>query len=387
MHAVSSQDHACATAWTTCPYVVRDGKVNPDVRTLNGPGAANDMSQSCIYNAVAYAQTSSSLYCKNVVNFIQAFFLDPSTGMSPHMKFGQVVRGPGPEGKQGTFTGILDLRGLVKVINAIILLKASGCPFWTIDIAQALNKWMKSYANWLTTSDLGKSTASKANNHRTFYAAQVVATKMSMGDDDGARQALDDFFTGAFLEQIAASGEQPMEAVRTRPFHYRCFNLEALITNAKLGDQLGKNYWTAKTRYGATIQTAVDYLMTLDPKSEDVTEAAPHVAAAAAAYGDSNGKYAAFLKKTMDSYQTQPFWYYNQPEAFTKARGAQKQRREDAGARNTSLADTVPFVCPPTELVDGKKVVVLDNDVYAGCSELEPYYMGEALLGSSPVVE
>jgi len=33
------------------------------------------------------------------------------------------------------------------------------------------------------------------------------------------------------MDQLAGSGEQPFEAVRTRPFHYRCFNIEALIVS------------------------------------------------------------------------------------------------------------------------------------------------------------
>ena len=48
-------------------------------------------------------------------------------------------------------------------------------------------------------------------------------------DKTAATTALNTFFKKQFLDQIAASGEQPFEAVRTRPYHYRCFNLEALI--------------------------------------------------------------------------------------------------------------------------------------------------------------
>lgn len=52
---------------------------------------------------------------------------------------------------------------------------------------------------------------------------------MLVGDYASARVILQNFFAGPFMDQLAASGEQPFEAVRTRPYHYRCFNLEALI--------------------------------------------------------------------------------------------------------------------------------------------------------------
>lgn len=54
---------------------------------------------------------------------------------------------------------------------------------------------------------------------------------MFLGDKAGAIQTLTSFFEGSFLNQIASSGEQPMECVRTRPWHYRSFNLEALIVS------------------------------------------------------------------------------------------------------------------------------------------------------------
>ena len=54
---------------------------------------------------------------------------------------------------------------------------------------------------------------------------------MYIGDTQGAQAALQNYFMHQFRDQIAVSGEQPFEAVRTRPFHYRCFNLEAMIVS------------------------------------------------------------------------------------------------------------------------------------------------------------
>lgn len=143
-------------AWTTCPYVSRDGQVNPDVRELSGPDAVNAVSQSILSNALAFALDKSSKYSKNVVTFLETFFLNNSTKMNPNVNFGQIVRGPGEIGRTGTFTGILDLRGMVKVINGFSILKAANTPDWSQDNDRALSSWFSEYSNWLSTSDIGK---------------------------------------------------------------------------------------------------------------------------------------------------------------------------------------------------------------------------------------
>lgn len=77
------------------------------------------------------------------------------------MNFGQIVRGPGKSGEEGTFTGVLDLRGIVKIINGILILKASNSPYWTSARDGAMSNWMVQYAGWLQNSNLGLASASR----------------------------------------------------------------------------------------------------------------------------------------------------------------------------------------------------------------------------------
>ena len=191
--------------------------------------------------------------------------------------------------------------------------------------------------------------AGLSSNHGTFYANQAAALQILVGDYAGAKATLSKFFTGPFKEQISASGEQPFEAIRTRPFHYRAFNLEALIVNAKLADQLGLNAWAAQSKYNATIQTALDYTMKLDPKSEDPAELVPHVLAVAAAYGDPKGKYMAYVKKVMPDYDTRIYYLYDQVGAFTTAptsgkagSSASSSSTSGSGSGGSSSSSTTP---------------------------------------------
>ena len=145
--------------WTTCPYEVRDGKVNPDVRTLPDSPAAVAMSQAVLHNTIAFAIQNSRTYSQNAAKFIDTFFLDPKTAMNPNMNFGQVVRGPGRDHRQGTYTGILDMRGLVKVVNGIQILQAAKSSDWTSDLNKQMTTWVSIYANWLQESAIGRQAA------------------------------------------------------------------------------------------------------------------------------------------------------------------------------------------------------------------------------------
>ncbi|KAH8833144.1 hypothetical protein DL96DRAFT_1705160 [Flagelloscypha sp. PMI_526] len=250
-------------SWTTCPCVGRDGKVNPDVRILPGVGPIQYVLDTIRQNTTA-----------------------------PNVDFGKVIRDPGAKGLQRTWTCILDLRGLVKVLNSITVLKAAGSLIWTSPVDR-------------------KEVASRGNNNVTFYVSQVAAAGFYSGVGQGAAAVLQGF-GNAFQVQIAKTGEQPFGAARTHPQHYQRLILKfPLGTNAKLGDQIGKNSWHTESKYGATFEGAVDFAVRKPFGSEDSTKLTPHVAAVAAQYGDPSSTHSAFLCKHQPNYSSQPYWFYD----------------------------------------------------------------------------
>ena len=152
------------TAWTSCPYKHIDGKANPDTKTLAGPDSMNDMSQAVFFNAMSYAVTGTRSYSQKVVSFLDTFFLEEDTAMAPNMNFGQIVRGVGPEHRVGTFTGVLDMRGMVKVANAILTLKVTKNPDWDAQKDAKMKVWLRQYVEWLESSPIAKKTASSAKS-------------------------------------------------------------------------------------------------------------------------------------------------------------------------------------------------------------------------------
>ncbi|KAF8064896.1 chondroitin AC/alginate lyase [Lyophyllum atratum] len=306
--------------WKTCTYVTRDGQFNPDGRLINDVGNFQSLSDAVLYNAIAFSLTShgSSSYSKTVVSFIKAWFLDDATKMNPNLNFGQMQRGP--TGQTGSHTGILDLKGMAKIVSAIMILRKKNCTDWTPELDNQMNAWNTEYITWLETAPISLEEGRAPNNHGTFYYNQLAALKLLIGDFDGARNVTNTFFTGQYMSQITASGEQPLEAARTRPYHYHAYNLAAMITNARIAAYAGdKGVWNKTTNEGSTIRTALDFSLGLSAAASKeaayTTELYPSIAAVASVYGDADGKYASFLASGINGYASEAYFLWNQPLA------------------------------------------------------------------------
>ncbi|KAJ7108349.1 chondroitin AC/alginate lyase [Mycena crocata] len=306
--------------WKTCPYVFRDGQVNPDRTTINDFQSFFNLSDAVLYNALAstFQPQPSSVYSQNVAKFIKTWFLDANTSMNPNLNYAQMNRGP--NGQHGEYTGILDLRGFAKIASGILILRRSGSSDWTADIDSRMVAWCKKYINWLQTAPTAKQAAGSKNNHGTFYVNQLAALKLIVNDTAGATKLGRAYFGGIFKGQIQSNGDQPMEASRSRPYHYRNFNLAGMITNARLLKYADptSDVWNT-TSNGATIQKALDFLMTTKASAKNevnvTAELYPNIAAVAATYGDSKGKYVKFLNASGFPYAQDASFLWDQPLA------------------------------------------------------------------------
>jgi hypothetical protein len=91
--------------WTECPYVERDGQFNPDRLLVNDTGSFGAMADAVFYNAIAWALTNTSTYATKAANYIDTWFINPDTYMTPNLNFAQMHRGP--DGQVGSSTGLM----------------------------------------------------------------------------------------------------------------------------------------------------------------------------------------------------------------------------------------------------------------------------------------
>ena len=160
------------------------------------------------------------------------------------------------------------------------------------------------------------------------------------------------------------------------------------------------DFWTKKTRNGATIQQALDFVMAQDPKKEAVSQIFPHVAAVAAAYGDPGKKYANFLQAHKSDYKSDRYWVYDQAPALKMSPSRRREKRDsrrplrlkrqDADdleeypdgdgivvppetQNNTASGKGVAIQCP--EAFAGQDEIELDNGVFVTCDQIRPFYV------------
>lgn len=105
----------------------------------------------------------------------------------------------------------------------------------------------------------------------------------------------------------------------------------------------------------------------MDPKGEDLSDCASQVAAAAAVYGDPDGKYRAFLLKAVPNYKNQPFWYYDQPSALKNSAANSKSTTMEQAMEDTSPELPPVYECPDIVKNAGPEGVELDNGVFVTC--------------------
>ncbi|EJD51798.1 chondroitin AC/alginate lyase [Auricularia subglabra TFB-10046 SS5] len=308
--------------WVTCPYHDRDGKFVPDVRLINDTGSYAGMCDAVFYNSIAWQITGENKYADKAIEFIRTWFYDDKSYMNPNLNFSQVIRGP--QKQTGSHYGVLDMKTISKVATGIFLFRETKYKGWTSEDDSKMVNWSKGFINWLENSEFGKDERATPNNHGTFFYNTIVTHQIIAGDIEGAKDNLNRYFTTLYLAQIDGNGEQPFEVERSRTYHYRAYNLGAMITAAKLGQYIGFDAWNLTTTKGGTIQKAADWALQFDPAETNEVKSAPapelyqHVAAVAAVYGDPDGKYAEFLGRVDPKYPQSPYFFWNQPLALPK---------------------------------------------------------------------
>jgi hypothetical protein len=235
------------------PYIRRDGQTNPD-NFEEHRKAMRRLSVQVPALAAAWKITKERKYADHAVKHLVAWFADPETKMAPHLKYAQAIHGR----FTGRATGLIDTLHLVEVARAIEVLQPSGAftpAQWT-----EVTRWFKDYLHWLVTHPYGIEERDATNNHGTCWVAQAAAFARLTEDEPVLDFCRERFKKVLVPGQMTMNGSFPQELMRTKPYSYSLFNLEAFASIAQTLSTKDDNLWSFETDNTRGMRTSVAFI-------------------------------------------------------------------------------------------------------------------------------
>jgi hypothetical protein len=237
------------------PYIRRDGETNPDSKRGTDANIAGKMAETVETLALAYYFTGDERYAGRAALMVRTWFLNAETKMNPNMRSSQAI----PGRNEGRGAGLIESRHFIRVVDAVGLMGSSRA--WTQTDQEALIAWFREFIKWMQNSPNGRDEADARNNHGSWYAAQLAAFALFIGDDKLVRKTVE-AAQKRIARQIEPDGKQPEELQRTRGLWYSGFNLEALFLLAEIGKQVGVDLYGYQTKDGRSLRRGIDYIAT-----------------------------------------------------------------------------------------------------------------------------
>jgi hypothetical protein len=201
----------------------------------------------------AFVITNETRYAQQALVHLRAWFLDPTTRMTPSLLYGQTIR----PAKTGRPEGVVEAVHLAEVVQCIPFL-ANSEAFADADRA-ALQKWLADYFEWLNTSRLAGLARDSRNHHGTSWLLQAAAiAHLTEAKDDAPLSTLrHQYKSSAIRAQILADGTFPRELSTPNPYRNTLFNLDMFAGVCLLLSTRFESVWDYELQDGPGMRTVI----------------------------------------------------------------------------------------------------------------------------------
>jgi hypothetical protein len=204
--------------------------------------------------SLAWYFSGDMKYAERAAYLLKVWFIEPETRMNPHLEFAQSIPGI----TTGRGIGIIDVRGMYTLVDAITLLENSG----TIEPADmnSIKQWYSDLFQWLTTSKNGKDEDDYKNNHSVAYDVIVTSIARFLDNDQYAAKKISEMPARRIDPMIETDGRQPEELIRTNAFGYSVSNLGNFFDAGETGLKVGVDIFSYVNPEGGSLRGALDFL-------------------------------------------------------------------------------------------------------------------------------
>lgn len=221
------------------PYV-RKSIINFDKYKYSDRKYIDDIIFNIKYLTLAYLLSQKEVYAIKSIEFINKFFIDNQTGMTPSLDYSGIkILSNSKFAKSGCIVDTNSFWVLGDLIEII-----SNSSQWDSQKSSDMMLWFKRFGDWFLHSKYGVKSKDKINNWLTSYYVQLLSYLHYSQQKEFCKQIFENNFEKILTTQIDAYGNQLNEQCRDYPIHYSNYNLHLLTRLALIGKKYDINIWS-----------------------------------------------------------------------------------------------------------------------------------------------